>query len=232
MDKWSGIVFETADFLASFAVPEGDRYILGPPMKSVPENTDAATTSNPTFELAYWRFGLSTAQKWRQRLAMEPNAKWANVLNRLAPLPQAEGRYLMMEGMTDTFTQWNWEHPSMLGAYGMQSGEGVDAETMRRTLKKVLDVWQWDRCWGWDFPMAAMTAAKLGEPELAVQALMIDSPKNRYLPNGHVYQRPGLTAYLPANGGLLTAVAMMACTKTFGQGGKWAVRSEGLSQLL
>ncbi|HEX4054076.1 MAG TPA: hypothetical protein VHX86_07400 [Tepidisphaeraceae bacterium] len=80
--------------------------------------------------------------------------------------------------------------------------------------------------------MAAMTAAKLREPELAIRALMIDSPKNRYLPNGHVYQRPDLTAYLPANGGLLAAAAMMASAAAFPQDGKWAVRSEGLRGLL
>jgi hypothetical protein len=38
----------------------------------------------------------------------------------------------------------------------------------------------------------------------------MDTPKNRYLPNGHNYQREGLTIYLPGNGGLLAAVAMMA----------------------
>jgi hypothetical protein len=96
----------------------------------------------------------------------------------------------------------------------------------------VLDVWQWDRCWGWDFPMAAMTAAKLNEPELAVQALMIDSEKNRYLPNGHVYQRPNLPAYLPANGGLLAAVAMMALGGVFPRDGKWSVKAEGFSSML
>ena len=29
-----------------------------------------ATTFNPTFELAYWAFGLETAQRWRERLGM------------------------------------------------------------------------------------------------------------------------------------------------------------------
>jgi hypothetical protein len=232
LDQWSQIVFETADFLASFAALEGDRFVLGPPMKSVPENTEAAATKNPTFELAYWRFGLSVAQTWRQRLGITPNAKWRDVLNRLSPLPTENGRYLMMEAMPDTYTHWNWEHPSLLGVYGMQPGEEVDRETMRRSLRKVLDVWQWDRCWGWDFPMAAMTAAKLGEGELAIRALMIDSPKNRYLPNGHVNQGPGLTAYLPANGGLLATVAMMANAGAFPRDGKWAVRAEGFSRLL
>jgi hypothetical protein len=56
----------------------------------------------------------------------------------------------------------------------------------------------------------AMCAARLGEAERAVDALLMDTPKNRYGINGNVFQRPGLSVYLPANGGLLYAVAMMA----------------------
>ena len=69
------------------------------------------------------------------------------------------------------------------------------------------------------------------------KAMLIDTPKNRHHPNGHVYQRPGLAAYLPANGGLLAAVALMATGWTggptdapgFPKDGKWNVRSEGLT---
>jgi hypothetical protein len=230
LDKWSDIVFESARFMASYAVLVDDRYVLGPPMKTVSENADTHTTHNPTFELAYWRFGLNTAQLWRQRMGLPADPKWTDVLTRLSPLPVQDGLYLMQEDMPDTYTKWAWEHPALLGAYGAQPGYGVDMETMRRTLKKVMQVWDWDRCWGWDFPMAAMTAAKLGEGELAVKALLIDSPKNRYHPNGHVYQRPNLTAYLPANGGLLGAVAMMAMSPNgFPSDGKWHVRAEGIT---
>jgi protein-glucosylgalactosylhydroxylysine glucosidase len=232
LDRWSAIVFESADFMASFAALENGRYALGPPLKSVPEHTETMETRNPMFELAYWRFGLRVAQDWRRRLGMDAQPKWQDVLERLAPLPQDDGRYLMMEGMGDTYTKWNWEHPSLLGAYGMQPGDGVNPQTMRRSLLKVLDVWQWDRGWGWDFPMAAMTAAKLNEPELAVRALMIESVKNRYLPNGHVYQGRNLPAYLPGNGGLLAAVAMMALGGVFPRDGKWSVKLEGFSALL
>jgi hypothetical protein len=232
LEKWADIVFGSADFMASFAAMENGRYMLGPPLKPVPENTETTQTKNPTFELAYWRFGLRVAQTWRQRMGMDRNPKWQEVLDGLAPLPQDDGRYLMMEGMRDTYTKWNWEHPSLTGAYGMQPGDGVNPETMRRSLQKVMDVWQWDRCWGWDFPMAAMAAAKLNEPELAVRALMIESIKKKYLPNGHVYQRPNLPAYLPANGGLLGAVAMMVGGGVFPRDGKWSVKFEGFSSLL
>ena len=72
---------------------------------------------------------------------------------------------------------------------------------------------------------------------VSIPSLMLDVPKNRYLPNGHNYQRPNLTAYLPGNGGLLAALAMMAAGWTggpsgnapgFPSNGKWSVRHAGL----
>lgn len=243
LDYWSEVVFETAEFMTSYAVLDGARnqYVLGPPMKTVSENADTLTTRNPTFELAYWRFGLRTAQTWRERLGLKRQPGWDDVLNRLSPLPVSDDGYLMQEGMTDTYTKWNWEHPALVGALGMQPGDGVSPDTMRRTVRRVMEVWQWERTWGWDFPMMAMAAARVGEPELAVQALLIDVPKNRHWPNGHNYQREHLTAYLPGNGGLLSALAMMAAGWTAGPrtnapgfpaNGKWTAKSENLRQWL
>jgi hypothetical protein len=241
LERWRKIVFESAEFMASFAHFDEARkqFILGPPLKTVSENTDPLTTLNPTFELAYWRFGLRTAQSWRERLGLAREPRWDLVLKNLSPLPQSDGFYLMQEGLTDTFTKWNYEHPALVGAFGMQPGDSVDTATMRHTVRRVMETWQWDRAWGWDFPMLAMAAARTGEPELAVQALLMDSAKNRCLPNGHNYQREKLTAYLPGNGGLLAATAMMAAGWTdgpqtdapgFPDNGKWSVRHEGLRQ--
>jgi hypothetical protein len=72
----------------------------------------------------------------------------------------------------------------------------------------VLNRWDQKTTWGWDYPMMAMTAARLGRPDQAIEALFIDTPKNRYLPNGHNFQQlTELPLYLPGNGGLLFAVA-------------------------
>jgi hypothetical protein len=239
LERWREIVFQSADFMASYAhfLDSRGEYVLGPPLRTVSENNPERETVNPTFELAYWRFGLRAAQTWRERLGMAREAKWDEVLKKLSPPPTNDGLYIFQNGLIDTYTKWNWEHPALIGALGVQPGDGIDRETMHRTLKKVMEVWQWDRTWGWDFPMTAMCAARVGEPELAIQALLIDTPKNRYHPNGHVYQRPGLTAYLPANGGLLAAVALMAAGWTdgptdapgFPKDGKWKVRAEGLT---
>jgi hypothetical protein len=241
LEHWREIVFDSAEFMASFAVLDRNRgcYVLGPPLKTVSENADPLTTVNPTFELAYWRFGLRVAQTWRERLGLPREPKWDQVFKGLSQPPVQDGLYLMQEGMSDTYTKWNWEHPALLGACGVQPGDGVDPAVMKATVRKVMEVWQWKRCWGWDFPMAAMAAARAGEPELAIKALLMDVPKNRYHPNGHNYQRLGLTAYLPGNGGLLAAIAMMAAgweggpdwpAPGFPSDGKWAVRWEGLNR--
>jgi hypothetical protein len=239
--RWRDTVFESAEFMASYAefVQSRNQFVLGPPLKTVSENTAALTTLNPTFELAYWRFGLRVAQSWRERLHLPREPRWDRVLDQLSPPAIQEGVYLMQEGMSDTYTQWNWEHPAMLGALGMQPGDGVDSEVMRRTAQRVKDTWLWDRCWGWDLPMAAMAAARTGQPELALDFLLLDTPKNHYLPNGHNYQRADLPAYLPANGGLLAATAMMCAgwaggskdiTPGFPMNGKWSVHHEDLRQ--
>jgi hypothetical protein len=55
-----------------------------------------------------------------------------------------------------------------------------------------------------------MCAARLGRPEQAVDALLMAEGKNTVLPNGHNRQTARLPLYLPGNGGLLAAVALMA----------------------
>lgn len=150
----------------------------------------------------------------------------------------ARSVYLAHENAPNSFTERNHDHPSMLAALGVLRGEMVDRETMRRTLKKVMDVWDWPSTWGWDYPMVAMTAARLGEPATAIDALLMDTPKNRYSVNGHNYQRPNLPLYLPGNGGLLYAIALMANgwkgaparkSPGFPSDGSWTVRSEGFN---
>ncbi|MGH9820700.1 MAG: glycoside hydrolase family 65, partial [Pyrinomonadaceae bacterium] len=243
LDKYRMIVDETAKFMASYAhfAPASNRYVLGPPVIPAQENHPPRETWNPTFELEYWHFGLTTAQKWRARLGLRRDPKWDDIIKRLSPLPTKDGVYLAHENCPQTFTERNKDHPSMLGALGILTGEMVDRETMLRTLKKVMKEWDWAETWGWDYSMVAMTAARLGETAIAIDALLLDTPKNHYLPNGHNYQRENLPLYLPGNGGLLYAVAIMVngwkgTPKTAAPGfpsdGSWTVRSEGFHSSL
>ena len=242
LEKYRDIVFQTADFLASYATWDTNtsRYVLGPVLQSAQERFPKDKTLNPTFELTYVRWALETAQQWRTRLGLPREQKWDAVLNGLAKPPVAAGKYLFTETTPDSYTnaKWNTDHPAVVGALSFVPGPGVDAETMRNTLDWVWKNWTWPDTWGWDYPMMAMTAARLGEPERAIDALLLDTPKNHYGLNGHVYQRPGLTIYLPANGGLLYATALMAAgwdsapkrnAPGFPDNGQWTVRWENLA---
>jgi protein-glucosylgalactosylhydroxylysine glucosidase len=238
--RYREIVFQSAEFMADYAFFDERRrqYVLGPPLIPAQENHPPKQTWNATFELAYWSYGLSVAQKWRQRLGLRRNPLWDRILANLSPLPVKDGVYLAHENCPETFSERNYDHPSMLAALGFLPGAGVDRETMRRTLLRTMKEWQWEKTWGWDYPLAAMTAARLGETSIAIDALLMKTEKNRYLANGHNWQRPNLPCYLPGNGGLLYAAAMMAGgwagatsrhAPGFPNNGSWTVRSENLN---
>jgi protein-glucosylgalactosylhydroxylysine glucosidase len=243
LTRYRQIVFESAAFMASYAFFDrpGGRFVLGPPVIPAQENHPPLETWNPTFELAYWAHGLTIAQCWRERLGLPRNAEWERVITKLARLPVRDGVYLAHENCPQTYTERNRDHPSMLAALGVLPGESVDRETMRRTLQKVIKEWKWDETWGWDYPLTAMTAARLGEPKMAVDALLMTTEKNRYLPNGHNWQRQNLPCYLPGNGGLLYAIAMMAGgwrgaprghAPGFPADGSWRVQVENLNSVV
>jgi protein-glucosylgalactosylhydroxylysine glucosidase len=245
LDRWRDIVMETADFLASFAQldPARNQYVLGPAIRTVSENNKDGDI-NPTWELTAWRFALATAQQWRERLGMPRNPDWDKVLNNLAQPTVKDGLYMMQEGQ-DTFTKaWAYEHPALLGALGVLPGDGIDPAIMAATARKVREVWDFSRIWGWDYPVAAMCAARTLQPELAVDFLTMEAPTNKYLANGCNFQRDNVPAYFPGNGGLLAAIAMMAAgwdggrTKSqgfnpgFPKNGKCKVKSEGFLKFI
>jgi protein-glucosylgalactosylhydroxylysine glucosidase len=215
LERYASVVFESAKFMTSFAKfdAEHSRYVLGPPLIPAQENHLPQETWNPSFELEYWADSLTIAQTWRKRLKLAPDPHWDEVRARLSPLPVGDGVYLAHENCPQTFTERNRDHPSMLMALGYLPGTMADPATMQRTYKKVLDTWKWPDTWGWDYGVLAMTAARLGDRKLALQALLMDTPKNRWLPNGHTPQRANLPVYLPSNGSLLSAVAMMSTWK-------------------
>lgn len=239
LSEYWNIVKETADFMCDFAQWNEKKkcYDLPAPLIPAQERFKPSTTSNPTFELEYWSFGLKIAVTWAKRIGKE-NKEWEFVANHMAPLPVDDGRYLSHEGCIDTFTHFNEDHPSMLLAYGLLPGERAEAQYVQNTYDKIMDCWKFDTMWGWDFALMAMTKVRLGDPSGAIDILLMDTPKNSYVASGNNYQRlrDDLPLYLPGNGSLLLAVAMMVagyqgCKEEapgFPKDGSWCVKQEGM----
>lgn len=272
--KYRELVFATAELLASWPYYDRKqrRYVLGPPVIPAQENFEPEVTFNPTFEIEYWRFGLETAQAWRERLGMGREREWDRVLARLSKLPQKDGLYLAAESQPDLWDRArtasckqkaahecpNRDHPSFVAALGYLPGKGVDRATMARTLDAVLAHWDLRQTWGWDWPMLAMTATRVGRPDLAVDFLLTDQRNFQFgvagmTPRVHVvgddaphaagvggdgpgYRRAAET-YFPSNGSLLLAVALMVAGGHDGQLNPgfpkegWMVHSEGIRSL-
>ncbi|HSZ38352.1 MAG TPA: hypothetical protein VK817_00180 [Trebonia sp.] len=259
---WRDVVFETADMMADFAGWEhaGQRYVLGPPVLSGAEGDLGDDGWNPTSELNYWAWSLETAQRWRERLGLPRDQWWEQVRTRLSSPPVVDGVYIDAESHPerwDVAPEGSWPltgrwacspgprhlRPAWLEVYGCIRGPLIDPAVLTATYERIAAALrgsdQVANIWGTDFPMLAMTAARLGRPDEAVDWLLADAPRNQYSAAGF-----SNGWYLPGNGGLLWAVAMM--TAGWGDGpadgtgsgpggdcpgwpddGSWTVRHEG-----
>jgi protein-glucosylgalactosylhydroxylysine glucosidase len=238
LERYWELIRDTADFMVDFAAREeasGLRHLL-PPLMPAQEIHDPLMTLDPVLELEQWRTGLKIASRFADRLG-KPHGAWGAAAAEIA-MPQMKGGiYPPHANCRGAFEEYGKDHPSMLGALGFLPGEGVDAASMARTMDAVLECWNFDSMWGWDFPLMAMTCARLGRPGQALDILLMDVQKNSCLANGHNDQGPGtdLPAYLPGNGGLLLAMALMAAgypgsgdAPGFPEDGRWKASHEGL----
>ncbi|MDR2917165.1 MAG: hypothetical protein LBV74_20415 [Tannerella sp.] len=241
--KYGFLVNETAEFMASFATYDEleGRYVLKGIIPAQ-ESLRASETINPPFELSYWHYAMSVAQLWRERAGEQRKVQWDELIDKLSPLAALDGLYLAAEDAVDTYKdiRFTSDHPAVLGALGiLPECKLVRPDYMKNTLYWIWDNWNWSKTWGWDYPMTAMNAARLGEPEKAVGALLMEKRTNTYLANGHNYQDSRLRVYLPGNGGLLTAVAMMCAgwdgneisNPGFPKNGTWNVIWEDLKPM-
>jgi hypothetical protein len=236
LERYRRVVFETADYMATFVDfdPQRKQYVLGPGVASADEkHTDYAHNLNPTMELGYWKWALETAQEWRVRLGMGKDEQWRKAIDNLAPLTVRNGVYPALESPAETSasTMTTW-------LYGVLPGRGIDVDAMRNTLHAVSRNSGPQASVTWGTAMLAMCAARLEEPERAIQLLAGPFERNPFRPSGYTVRRPDQTPmYMPANGGWLSAVAMMAA----GWDGRtghapgfpksWKVAYEGLSPM-
>lgn len=243
IDQYYDLVMGTAEFMADFADydAENDRYILKGIIPAQ-ETLRASETINPPFELSYWNYALGVAQQWRERKG-EPRVKeWDEIISKLSHLASKDGLYLAAETAPETYSdvRFTSDHMAVLAAFGvLPRTDQFEDSIMNNTFDWIYDNWNWDETWGWDYPTTAMNATRLGYPEKAVNAIMMDKRTNTYLPNGHNFQDNRLRCYLPGNGGLLTTVALMCAgwdgceteNPGFPKDGTWNVRWEGLKPM-
>ncbi|KAI4518732.1 hypothetical protein K525DRAFT_242015 [Schizophyllum commune Loenen D] len=244
LTKWAPVVRATADWMASYAWwnESAGVHDLGPPMYVVSEDTRPNATRNPAFELAYWRLGLGIAERWMAELGEDIIVAWTEVRENLASLPVHEGKYKVYEDIEDDFwtrEEYTNDHPALTGLYGwLPETAGLDIDVAKATAESVWSSWNISNCWGWDFPMLAMSAARIGDAEKAIDWLL--HPLFQFddvgMPIGGV-RVP--TPYFPGSGGLLYAVAMMAAGWDGSEGMApgfpkqgWNITVEGISRAL
>ena len=277
LKQYAKQVEETAEFMADFVSYDAKSkkyYLKG--ATAMQESMSKDFSYNHPFELAYWHYGLSIANLWRERQGLERHAQWDKIVNNLSPLPTTKDGIItagLPKGKTDnlkSFDPFNTvggnaghsgqsgmsavstetfaekcrnDHPACLGAFGLLPASSVNCDNVavHKTLDWAMQNWNFQTTWGWDYGMIAMAAARLGDTKTALDALLIDTQKNTYLKNGHNFQTADrLRLYLPGNGALLTAVAMMCagwdgCKEVqnpgFPKDGTWNVRWEGLHRM-
>lgn len=246
LKKYSDIVFESAKFLASYAFYDAktDRYILGPPVKSVNESTAENTTKNPSFELVQWYYGLKVAQDWRVRLGMSRDPHWDKVLKKLAHPTVKDGKYLEMETDPDMYNQPGDFSSAMIMALGyLPKTPLVDKQIMLNTFNAIYERNGLKGFVSWSLGKGAMTAARLAERDKAIDILCNTLPGAVFLKNGHIQRAKeplACPAYLPANSAFLAAAALMAAgwddapvmnAPGFPQDGSWHIRVENMNKL-
>ncbi|RMY21420.1 hypothetical protein D0867_03361 [Hortaea werneckii] len=236
LEKWAGILWHTAEFMASYAYWNETTgvYDLGPPMYPSSENTDPNATMNTAFELAYWKMGLSIACEWQARQGKESPERWTHVAEHLAPLPVQNETYVIFEGIENMWSTEDYteDHPSMLGLYGWlpPQPDQFNLTIMQNTRDKVYETWNFTYSFGWDFPLLSMNAARLGDVDEAV-AWLLDENFAFDDAGYHVGGARVPTPYMPGAASLLWAVALLAGGWDGSEGGHWPegwkVESEG-----
>jgi hypothetical protein len=246
LEKYKDIVFESAKFLASYAFYDARtaRYILGPPIKSVNESSQENETQNPSFELAQWYYGLKVAQEWRVRMGLKRDLHWGDILQKLSRMTVKEGKYIQIESESNMYAK-NGNFPSdMIMALGyLPKTPMVDEKIMQNTFQAIVQRNGIPSFVSWAMGKGALTAARLGDQQTAIDIVCNDALNSRFNKSGYV-ARPkdatGCPAYLPVNSSFLAAIGLMAAgwdgapeinAPGFPQDGKWHVRVENMLKL-
>lgn len=210
LNKYDKLIRDSLACLASFFYLENDTYYLDYPLIPAQECFDPNQTRSPIFEVEYFCYIFSLADKYNYATPL-----MKDIVKKAVKAQIYQDAYEACLDNCATYTKYNYDHPLPILPYSFFKSERLDKEIMTNTLNKVLKVWQFDRMWGWDFPSLSMCLANLGEDARAQNILLSNYGKNTYLKNGHNMQKPEedkLPLYLPGNGAFL-----IACYHLFGE---------------
>jgi len=129
-------------------------------------------------------------------------------------MPVQDGKYLEIETEPDMYKGQGSVSSAMIMALGyLPQTPFVDKEVMRQTFNTILKRNGLNAFVSWSMGKGAMTAARLGDQQTAVNIICNNSPAATFLKNGHVQRAKeplDVPAYLPVNSSFLAAVALMA----------------------
>ena len=208
LEKWLPTLKGLIDFMSSFYYLRDGKYHLDSPLIPANENVKC-DCDTPIFEECYTIHAFEIFKRWKKEYHYEyDTSKIDHIIMNYAPLEIQNDCYEAYLGCSSTYTEYNFDHPMMVGMYSYFESSIVDPVIIKNTLYKIIECWNLDAVWGWDFPMLSMVANRLGDKELAIRILKMNLAKNTYLKNGHNPQLPKkeLPIYLPGNGAFLLAL--------------------------
>jgi hypothetical protein len=177
-------------------------------------------------------------------MGMTRNAHWDEVLKKLAHPTIKDDKYLEMETDPDMYNRKGGFSSAMLMSLGqLPQTPLIDPKIMSNTFNAIYERNGLKSFVSWSLGKGAMTAARLGEQDKAVDILCNTLPGAVFLKNGHVQRAKeplACPAYLPANSAFLAAVALMAAgwdngpetnAPGFPQNGNWHIRVENVNKL-
>jgi len=232
LKKWAEVVDGTVEYMVDFLTmdPETDIYHIE---LNMGRGEWGSSTDNPQV-LAFWHWGIEQGQVWRERMGLKRNPHWDEALEHLATFAEKDGIYVDSKGRPMRLS-------FILGL--MPPSRAITLDKASRTQAKIEEMMSQNRGrsygsrgMGWGVALNAVGLAKLGDTEGAVEALCGGL--------GYGFNVNGVNrglggAYLPTNGALLYAVAVMAAgwegapdknAPGFPDDGSWVVKSEGLIQ--
>lgn len=206
------LIYGLIEFMEDFYYVKDGKYHLDSPLIPANENVPYFCDT-PIFEECYTLHAFCIFKKWVLEYNLSYDlSKIEDILKNYVPLEiNKDNCYEAFVGCSSTYTEFNYDHPMMIGMFSFFNSEIVDEEILNNTFYHILNCWDFDRTWGWDFPMLAMVAYRLGEKDLAIRLLKKEESKNTYLKNGHnpQYPKKDLPLYLPGNGAFLLAISMI-----------------------